>query len=207
MGFSIYDILREDGEDNNASPDEGAVSKEEAENDDFSIDTSLNDEGSNDNPSDAPNMEDNMSADGSEENVADDGSMQNGAENVEEDNPEAVETNADIFSSLSAEEQQVKIKELKKLYGSLYSSCDDILGRINDLETDEDNLESISRVSTVLYDLKTYIADYLAHTFPQKSYIENDIAFNQFLLIIKSTSEILDKIVKCKKKLEKDENK
>ena len=107
-----------------------------------------------------------------------------------------IEANTDIFASLTAEEQQIKIKELKNLYSNLYSSCDDILERINKLDINEDNLETISRISTSLYDVKVYISDYLTMVLPTKSYVENDVTFVRFLTIIKSITEILDDIAK-----------
>ena len=68
--------------------------------------------------------------------------------------------------------------------------------RINKLDINEDNLETISRISTSLYDMKVYISDYLTLVFPTKSYIENDVTFSRFLTIVKSITEILDDIAK-----------
>lgn len=98
--------------------------------------------------------------------------------------------NTDIFSSLSQEEQIVKIKELKNMYKDLYCSCDDILDRLNDINID--NIEQISKISTVLRTLKQYILDYLTNSFPNKSYIENDIFFNRFLAILNTVSSALE---------------
>lgn len=166
--------------------------------DDFSIDASL-DDGTYDN-ADGGEVTDNG---GEEPSTEDSDSGSNGGGSSDGDD-EVNDDNTDIFSSLTAEEQQIKIKELKSLYQNLYSSCDEILDRINNLDTDEENLHIVTRISNSMYDLKRYIADYITHVFPNKSFIENDIAFNRFLLIIKSITDILDKYqIKMSKEDEK----
>ena len=210
MGMqSIYDILslnsvNEAEEDNTSSAD--STGMEESIDDDFSIDTSLDDGSSPEEDAAAAkenNPEENNSAD------------QNNNDNVEqpiasEEDPiegEEIEANTDIFSSLTAEEQQIKIKELKTLYSNLYTSCDDVLARINKLDINEDNLETISRISSSLYDIKIYISDYLTMVFPTKSYVENDVTFVRFLTIIKSITEILDDVAKKFAKENEENNK
>ena len=209
--MNIYDILflNEDGEQQASNPPDKQDKNNNDADDDFSIDTSL-DDGNNDeepeeiNPNSPP--EDNS------DNGEDDGSSE-GEDNMgapvddDESADQEVEANTDIFASLSAEEQQVKIKELKKQYSSLYSSCDDILERINNLEVDENNLDAISRISSSLCDMKIYISDYLNKIYPSKSYIENDIVFSRFLSIINSITNVLDDVAKKKEKEEKDEKK
>ena len=203
---SIYDILslrsvKEAEEDSASATDEieGSI------DDDFSIDTSL-DDGSSPEEDAAAQAEENPENAGEQsgnpeeqpvegEEVPADGGA-GAAEGEVEGGEEEIEANTDIFASLTAEEQQIKIKELKNLYSNLYSSCDDILERINKLDINEDNLETISRISTSLYDIKVYISDYLTLVFPTKSYIENDVTFVRFLTIIKSITEILNDIAK-----------
>ena len=211
MGMqSIYDILslksvKEAEEDNTSSASQADM--EGSIDDDFSIDTSL-DDGSSPEEDAAQQAEENPEA--QQQNPEGDQGMSDvdnpgdpgpeGDASVEGEDEE-IEANTDIFASLTAEEQQIKIKELKNLYSNLYSSCDDILERINKLDVNEDNLETISRISTALYDIKIYISDYLTMVFPTKSYVENDVTFVRFLTIIKSITEILDDVAK---KFEKD---
>ena len=127
-----------------------------------------------------------------------------GSESTAEDSDEEVnDDNTDIFSSLSAEEQQIKIKELKGLFQQMYTSCDEILDRINNLEFTEDNLPIMTRITYSLYDFKKYISEYIISIFPRKSYIENDIAFNRFLMILNSVKDIL---CRYQKKSERDDS-
>lgn len=212
---SIFDILslksiqEADGEEQ-SSPQQSDNDLGNID-DDFDIDTSLDDVGSENSGEDA---QDNSTEDSSGD-IPSDGSDVGGesdagapaGDNTSMDEEEPVESNTDIFASLTAEEQKIKIKELKNLFGNLYSSCDEILGRIDKLDLNEDNLDSLSRISSTIYDMKIYISDYLNMVFPNKSYIENDVVFVRFLTIIKSITEILDDIgKKYKRDVEKDLN-
>ena len=212
--FSIFDILREQGvlkeaegdentsdgastTDNNNEADNGEDNKTGEEDiaggdDDFDIDASLDDgedggENSDSSPSDSDDT-------GSGSDSA--GGDNNSDEEVNDDN-------TDIFSSLSAEEQQIKIKELKGLYQQMYTSCDELLDRINNLDYTEDSLPIMTRITYALYDLKKYISEYIISIFPRKSYIENDIAFNRFLMILNSVKDILSRY---QKKSERDDS-
>ena len=211
--FSIFDILREQGvlkeaegdentsdgastTDNNNEADNGEDNETGEEdmaggNDDFDIDASLDDgEDGGENPESSPSDSDDGGS----------GSDSAGSDNSDE---EVNDDNTDIFSSLSAEEQQIKIKELKGLYQQMYTSCDELLDRINNLEFTEDSLPIMTRITYALYDLKKYISEYITSVFPRKSYIENDIAFNRFLMILNSVKDILSRY---QKKSERDDS-
>ena len=214
--FSIFDILREQGvlkeaegdentsdgastTDNNSEADNGEDNETGEEDiaggdDDFDIDASLDDgddggENSDSSPSDSDSDDGSSGSDSA-------GGDNNSDEEVNDDN-------TDIFSSLSAEEQQIKIKELKGLYQQMYTSCDELLDRINNLEFTEDSLPVMTRITYALYDLKKYISEYITSVFPRKSYIENDIAFNRFLMILNSVKDILSRY---QKKSERDDS-
>lgn len=203
MALSIFDILREaEGDEQqdaggNApadpntpaeTPVEGGEDQAGGEDEDnFDIDANLDDpdEGTEGGDEDAP-------ADDGGDDFGDTGEGGGAEETDEEPN----EDNTDIFSSLTAEEQQMKIMELKNQFNALYSSCDDLLEKLNSISVDEDSNNFISRMSSSLFDLRTYIADYLIYTFSQKSFVENDIMFNRFLAIVNSMSIALEKFQK-----------
>ena len=212
--FSIFDILREQGvlkeaegdentsdgastTDNNNEADNGGDNKTGEEDiaggdDDFDIDASLDDgEDGGENSESSPSDSD------------DGGSGSDSAGGDNNSDEEVNDDNTDIFSSLSAEEQQIKIKELKGLYQQMYTSCDELLDRINNLNYTEDSLPIMTRITYVLYDLKKYISEYIISIFPRKSFIENDIAFNRFLMILNSVKDILSRY---QKKSERDDS-
>ena len=223
MPFSFYDILDE-------SSEEEQFNSNVLLEDEFDIDTSLDDvpkpgedqggdAGDNSQqPSDGDqqqNGDDQQQDDGSGydgQEGGDDGSGeapqddQGGVEDSE-DGEEPVEANTDIFDSLSADEQKIKIMELQRLYGEMYNSCDDISKRLNDLDTDESNIDIISRVSDSMNILKKYIQDYLIGSFAKKSYVENDIMYNRFLSIISSLTDVLDQLSNREKKQQDEFNK
>ena len=211
MPFSFYDILDE-------SSEEEQFNSNVLLEDEFDIDTSLDDvpkpgedqggdAGDNSQqPSDGDQQQDGdnqQQDDGSGEAPQDD---QGGGE-ASEDGEEPVEANTDIFDSLSADEQKIKIMELQRLYGEMYNSCDDISKRLNDLDTDESNIDIISRVSDSMNILKKYIQDYLIGSFAKKSYVENDIMYNRFLSIISSLTDVLDQLSNREKKQQDEFNK
>ena len=213
--FSIFDILREQGvlkeaegdentsdgastTDNNNEADNGENNETGEEDiaggndDDFDIDASLDDgEDGGENSESSPSDSD------------DGGSGSDSAGGDNNSDEEVNDDNTDIFSSLSAEEQQIKIKELKGLYQQMYTSCDELLDRINNLDYTEDSLPIMTRITYALYDLKKYISEYITSVFPRKSYIENDIAFNRFLMILNSVKDILSRY---QKKYERDDS-
>ena len=212
--FSIFDILREQGvlkeaegdentsdgastTDNNNEADNGEDNETGEEDiaggdDDFDIDASLDDgEDGGENSDSSPSDSD------------DGGSGSDSAGGDNNSDEEVNDDNTDIFSSLSAEEQQIKIKELKGLYQQMYTSCDELLDRINNLDYTEDSLPIMTRITYALYDLKKYISEYIISIFPRKSFIENDIAFNRFLMILNSVKDIL---CRYQKKSERDDS-
>ena len=80
--------------------------------------------------------------------------------------------------------------------------------RINSIDPDQDTIDVTSRVAATMYSLKNYISDYITNIFATKSYIENDVAFNRFLSIIKSVTIVIDDITKMKsEKVGKDDKK
>ena len=177
--------------DDNAQEDEAEDNGEEAPDEDFNIDTSLDDE-------DDMGGEEDAGGDlegGAEEPVPDD----NGGEEA----PNQANTN--IFVSLTADEQQIKIKEMKKLYKDLYSSVNDLIHRIDNMELDEDIMEVMTKVSNVLHHLQDSIADYFENMFNIRSYFENDVKYNEFLLVLKKTTTIVDDLANSReKRIDKD---
>ena len=159
---------------------------------DFDVDTSIDDDaGGGDDGADDADMGDDNSG----------GDLGGGEEEVNSNN-------TDIFSTLSAEEQAIKIAELKKLYNNLYIYISDMLGKVNDINPDEDNIEAIYRITSGLYELKENIGHYIKNIFSLKSYIENDIAYNRYLIIIRSITNVMNMIAdEMEEKVQKEKKK
>lgn len=199
--FSIYSLL-EDGEEQ----------QQGASNDNFNIDTSMkNDDQQQQQGGQQPQDGeiDDQPVDG--ENGGEQGGdgqqappPQDGQELPPEEIEEPNEDNTEMFFALSKEEQQIKITMLKAQYQQLYSSCDDLITRIDDLNTGESNIITVSRLSETINSLKTYMRDYIIHIFPIKSFVENDIMLNRFLDIINTITVTFNKL---ENKIEKENNK
>lgn len=178
----------ESSSENDSSNDNEESAEETTEDDygkdeDFNIDTNLADS-DQDTESDTSGDEDSGSTE-----------PDTSSSTSDINNDEPIKANTDIFSSLSAEEQQIKIKELKRLFNTLYCSCDDTLVKINNIDTDENSIEIVTRLSSTIYNLKIYITDYITNLFSSKSYIENDVAFNRFLSILNSVLAVINDLV------------
>lgn len=217
---SIFDILNEAEEDDNSSSSSSEANTDDTGDTESSSEDNNDSSTGNDTSSDSDNSEDNGDDNGEDDEDFsidtdlddmgnDDGGDDSGSDNSSDDSSstdtsssdsssdfdeEPVEANTDIFNSLTAEEQKIKIKELKNMFGELYLSCNDLLEKINLIDADDDMLDTVTRLSMTLYSLKQYIADYIKNSFAMKSYIENDVAFNRFLSILNSVSNITDEI-------------
>lgn len=192
--FSIYSILNEAPEDTDPKQD---TANNDQNDDNFNIDTSLDDlekdiddTGGTDNTNNDGNDGDNLDLNGDEEEGGEDA----GSPAEEEDEP--VDSNTDFFASLTSEEQAIKISQLKKQFNNLYTNCDELIEKVSNIETNENNIIPISRINSTMENMKTYIADYLYHVFANKSYYENDVMFNRFLSVFKSVNNILEDIFK-----------
>lgn len=168
--------------------------QQDLNNNDFNIDNEVPEDEEPENPDD-----------GGEEGGEEDTQQQQADSAPPEDysDEDPVEANTDIFASLSAEKQMSKIMELKRLYGDMYTSVDDIIRKVDNLDP-EDDIETIFRISDALYNLKRYMEDYIKTEFPIRSYIENDLNYNKMLLILKGVSTIVDKYANNKLKDRED---
>ena len=211
--FSIINFLHEDdgtdiinggpaNTDNDANQDAAADTGAEDQaafnnDDDFNIDTSLD---SGDDTGEEGG--DDLGGD-DEGGMEGDGDVDGSSPSEEEVNP----ANTDVFATLTAEEQKIKIMQLKSQYNDLYTYCDDLLTKMNDMDLEEDTLEVVSKISSDLYSLKDYIRDYMISIFPMRSFIENDIFYNRFVAQLSSIQYIIDQLaVGREKKLGIEDN-
>lgn len=176
------------GNPDNAN-DETKVDSRDAEEDedkagnDLDIDTSLNgidDEENNDN---GDNTTDSNQGTSSTSTVGTDNST-----------AEPVKNNTNIFSSLTAEEQAIKIREQKQQFYTLFVSCNDMLQKISNINTENINIKIITKITKALSSLREYLNDYVTYQFDHKSFIDNDIILDRFLLTFSTISSILDSI-------------
>ena len=150
--------------------------------DEFNIDTSLDDE---------------EGGEGGDEEGGDTGSDDTSAAPSED---EAVPANKDIFTTLTAEEQAIKIKEQKKQFNDMYIYIDDLISKIGDIQLDEDNATIIERISKRLYNLREYLNEYITDIYATKDYISNDIFYTRFLQVLYSIDSVMQDLAKSRAK-------
>lgn len=180
------DQTEENTGEEETSPEEST--EEEPGDDDFTIKD----------PEETSAEDDNNTDDSSVDTTTDDTASEDNQENSsdETDSP-AKETERNLFDSLSPEEQEIKNKMLKKLFIDLYSNCDAIINKFNDIGSElEDVSTQIKKILSILFNLKQMIDDYLMNIYKTKSYIENDIVFNRYLSILNSVKNIIKEIDK-----------
>ena len=166
-------------DENNDTNNEEAPAEDNTNNndtggdDDFNIDATDdiggdNDIGAGDDNSDNTSDSGDSTADGGSEAAVD---------------TAAKKRDREIFDTLSPEEQKLKTVKLKELYMKLYSRCSQIIEKYDSLGVRyEDLVEPIKNSINALYSLKDTVSSYLLYLFDSKSYIENDIMFNRFLV-------------------------
>lgn len=164
------------------NPDDDGIEDPGNGDEDFSIDSTPDDNFGDDANTDDNNNDDNSGGDGY--------SSDSDEPEVSADSLKAKD--AQLFDDLEPAQQEIKLKELKEQYLNLYQVCDGVIDKINSLSKDyEDINEQLKKVTNVLFTTKKMIADYLLHIFDSKSYIENDIQYNNYLAILNSVKNII----------------
>ena len=101
----------------------------------------------------------------------------------------------ELFDILSIEEQQIKVKELKKQFGDLYSNTVSLVDRFNEISTEMGNSSlQVNKVIAILFELKSMISFYVLNIYDIKSYVENDIVFNRYLSIFNNIKQVMNTI-------------
>ena len=107
----------------------------------------------------------------------------------------------ELYDSLSPQEQKERNIQLKTLFFRLYSNCDyviDKLNNISDADLEEYGVQ-VRKTLSMLFDLKQMVSDYATKLYDSKSYIENDIMLNRYLSILNTVKNITSDIRKSYK--------
>lgn len=100
----------------------------------------------------------------------------------------------DLYADLTEPQMDIRNKELKRNFASLYDMINDIIERINDISKDTETVKPLEFVAIKLSDLADRVSDYLVYTYVTKSYTENEINYNLFLTAAKQINDIIAKI-------------
>ena len=129
---------------------------------------------------------------GSEE-TTDDTSGEEGSENGEEDY-DLNKIEDELFSSLTPEQIAIKNHELKNQFIEVYSIIGSTLVRINDIPKSNDNINILKFVTEKLLELREMIDYNITIAYSTRTYIENNIIYQQCIATLNAIADIIDNI-------------
>ena len=108
-----------------------------------------------------------------------------------------------LFADLSPEQMVIKNRELKQKFIDIYKTTSYILYKFTSVPKSSFNNKSIVFVINKLNKLRDIVFDYISETFFTKTYIENSIMLQEFIVTLNTINNIISEL-----QIEfKDENK
>lgn len=133
-----------------------------------------------------------------DEGGGDEGGDDYGDEGTDPSDDEVRQLEDEIFSNYTAEQIAIMNKDLKNDFNKLFLMLDDLVDHINDIPKVMEHIRTIEFVSNKLSELRDMVSDYMYNTYNTKSYTENKIAYNRFLITVKQINAIISKIPSLK---------
>ena len=112
---------------------------------------------------------------------------------------EQKEAEEQLYDTLTDEQKRIRTLELKVSFSKLYEESDTIINAINGIPKNNDNIDTIRRLSLNMDKVKKYIVDYLTLNFDYNSYIDNYATSIKFLAIMDTVKKILNELSKQQK--------
>ena len=189
------DFMGDDSSDEGSTDDSGGDESSDGGDEDFMGDDGGEAGGEGDESGDS----------GESGESSDEGEQENSEENNEEYDIEKIEN--ELFSSLTPEQIAIKNHELKNQFIELYSIIGSTLVRINDISKSNDNINVLKFVTEKLLELREMIDFNITTAYQTRTYIENNIIYQQCIATLNAIAEIIDNIPKLDgKKNEDDED-
>lgn len=101
---------------------------------------------------------------------------------------------SELFSNLTPEQITIKNYELKQNFINLYSTIGTTLMRINDAYKSDDNIETLKFITDKLLELREMIDFNITTAYATRTYIENNIIYQQCLSTLNAISDIINSI-------------
>lgn len=102
----------------------------------------------------------------------------------------------EMFSSLTPEQIAIKNHELKQQFIQLYSMIGSTLVRINDISKSNNNVNTLNFITTKLLELREMIDYNITTAYGTRTYIENQIIYQQCIGTLNALVEIINNIPK-----------
>ena len=182
---------------NNASEDE---SNDDNNNENTSSDNDVQDNETSDNTNnneeedftagvnDASEDESN-DADDSESDETDDST--DDTENEEDNSEDIKNIEAELFSNLTPEQIAIRNTTLKNNYIELYKTIGSVLVRINDIPKTDNNNTTLQYITEKLLELRDMVDFNITVAYNTRTYIENNIIYQQCLSTLNAISDIM----------------
>lgn len=198
VGGSSNDTDSTDDEENENFMDdsEGDDSSEDDsdEGDENFMDDSGDDNSSDESGEESTDTDDNNEGEESDEN------------NEEESNDYDInKIENELFSSLTPEQIAIKNYELKNQFIELYSIIGSTLVRINDISKSNENVNVLKFITEKLLELREMIDFNITTAYQTRTYIENNIIYQQCIATLNAIAEIIDNIPKLDNKETEEE--
>ena len=175
----------EDDGDQNFMDDGGEGNTGEGSGDDTS---EGDEEGEETSDSEGENSEESSEEESSDENKYDINKIEN-----------------ELFSSLTPEQIAIKNHELKNQFIELYSIIGSTLVRINDISKTNENINVLKFITEKLLELREMIDFNITTAYQTRTYIENNIIYQQCIATLNAIAEIIDNIPKLDGRDESEE--
>ena len=214
----------DDSGDDSSSDESGEESTDTDDNSDDDGDENFMDDsddgGEEDNTDDTYEGDTSDDSDGGDENFMDDSGDDSSSED-ESDNNEGEESDEnneeesndydinkienELFSSLTPEQIAIKNYELKNQFIELYSIIGSTLVRINDISKSNENVNVLKFITEKLLELREMIDFNITTAYQTRTYIENNIIYQQCIATLNAIAEIIDNIPKLDNKETEEE--
>ena len=102
----------------------------------------------------------------------------------------------ELYGDLTPEQLDIKHRELKNQFLSMYDITTTIIDRIGDASISKENIGIAQYISNNLIRLREMLTDYMQNVYQGKSYIENSINYNRFLAVLNGINKILEEVDK-----------
>ena len=161
-------------------------------------------EGDDSSEDDSDEGDENFMDDSGDDNSSD----ESGGESTDTDENNEEESNDydinkienELFSSLTPEQIAIKNYELKNQFIELYSIIGSTLVRINDISKSNENVNVLKFITEKLLELREMIDFNITTAYQTRTYIENNIIYQQCIATLNAIAEIIDNIPKLDSK-------
>lgn len=179
----------DDGEENNETEPQDNNPEDEGNEDDTESEDNADGDGYSMDVEDDTTEEDPSAEEG--DDTTDDESGDD-SESGEQGELQSLED--DLFKDLSPEQMNIKLLEIKKQYLEVYTTITDILSRTNKIPKTTENIKVLEFVTNKLMELKELVQFYLSNTFDTKTYTENLVNYQQYLVVLNTVNRLLKEI-------------